>query len=32
MKALVPEFIINKSVFELLYSSNDAAKVVGIGN
>ena len=32
MKALVPEFISNNSVFESLDSSNGAAKVVGIGN
>jgi hypothetical protein len=31
MKALVPEFISNNSVFERLDSSNGAAKVVGIG-
>jgi len=32
MKALVPEFISNNSVFESLDSSNGAAKVVGISN
>ena len=31
MKALVPEFISNNSVFEQLDASNGAAKVVGIG-
>ena len=31
MKALVPEFISNNSVFESLDSTNGAAKVVGIG-
>jgi hypothetical protein len=31
MKALVPEFISNNSVFESLDASNGAAKVVGIG-
>jgi FlaA1/EpsC-like NDP-sugar epimerase len=31
MKALVPEFISNNSVFESLDGSNGAAKVVGIG-
>lgn len=31
MKALVPEFISNNSVFEQLDSANGAAKVVGIG-
>ena len=32
MKALVPEFISNNSVFESLDSSNGAAKVVGLGD
>ncbi len=32
MKALVPEFISNNSVFEQLDGKNGAAKVVGIGN
>jgi FlaA1/EpsC-like NDP-sugar epimerase len=32
MKALVPEFISNNSVFESLDGTNGAAKVVGIGN
>ncbi len=32
MKALVPEFISNNSVFEQLDGNNGAAKVVGIGN